>query len=130
MVNFRNLWKVGRKLNATEEETDLSGFPLEEGEIETENEADVSDVSEGEEDDAEGDVMETESGAAGADADETVVETGMEEKESSGSESRGNEVDRDRSESSALVPENTGISRPKYFTRSGREVKPRQQLDL
>ena len=73
--------------------------------------------------------METRSGAAGADADETVVETGMEEKESGiETDPKGNECD--ESESSALEPENTGISRPKYFTRSGRAVKPRERLDL
>ena len=133
VVNFRNMWKVGRKIGL-KEEADLEGFVDEELEDEVMNETaakmenleieDDDDVGDG----AEERVMETE--VEGAD--------GSAETRADANDETRLKVETRKNAETANVKENVGernsgndnVRQGPIFTRFGRRVKPREILDL
>jgi len=133
VVNFRNMWKVGRKIGL-KEEADLEGFVDEELEDEVMNKTaakmenleieDDDDVGDG----AEERVMETE--VEGAD--------GSAETRADANDETRLKVETRKNAETANVKENVGernsgndnVRQGPIFTRFGRRVKPREILDL
>ena len=128
VVNFRNMWKVGRKIGKESEEVELNGFPEEEMEEDNEIET-VEDGPHDDDDDNKVDSTEDEvewlNGRDGS-GSETELDSGS-EKNKGDAESGGADIEK----VNEVTPQSTDNLRlDRVFTRYGREVRPPKRLDL